>query len=328
MKKNLLLYSLIVAVATIAVATGIFILQHDSANKGNLATTFPQKDQSGNPLSGTFEAVTPCDKAPKPLPQIPENAPCDHAVWKLGLYQNPDTHEPTTFAISARYGLSQPQTPKGHSNGGTMVETNGMWSVTFGIPGKKDAEIYRLKTEKGTISFIKVSDNLLHLLDQNDRLRVGNGGWSYTFSRSGDLLPLSGSFIAYESEPVKGSVYGVFIGRTPCAELVRQLHMTMPTDCSRIKWKITLYQDRNTLMPTTYAIRRVDVPDDTPRKLEGNWNVSQDALGTTVLQLDLKEYKTTLSFAKADNNILFFLDEEMNVRVGSDSLGYTLNREL
>lgn len=326
-------YKIIGLIAITTVVGGLLFWQQGllpwslTKNADDIDVIFPPKDGAGNPISGVFEATTPCDTNPKPLPQIPNDAPCDQLVWKLALYKSSKAQEASTYTLSGRYGLSQPNTPNQHIGGGTMIEIAGNWTVAHGTADKRDAELYHLNTEAGTISLIKVSDNILHLLDQENRLRVGNGAWSYSLHKTDTLLPLASKFTSYQEKPVAGAESGVFVGRTPCYPIAEQLNIPMPNDCSRIKWEVTLYQDSQTLTPTTYRIRRVDVPDDTTDFIEGSWKKLSHSSSMTIYQLDLKEYGTTLSFAKGDNNILFFLDEDMNLRVGNNLLSYTLSRK-
>jgi len=61
----------------------------------------------------------------------------------------------------------------------------GKWTIGKGIRSNSNAIVYRLhdiKTNK-TISFLKLNDNLLHLLDSDQRLMIGTAAWSYTLNR-------------------------------------------------------------------------------------------------------------------------------------------------
>jgi hypothetical protein len=62
---------------------------------------------------------------------------------------------------------------------------------------------------------------------------------------------------------------------------------------------------------------------------EGTWTVLRGT-GTrpdaVVYQLDPDKPRESLSFLKADDNILFFLDEGRNLMVGNGDFSYTLNR--
>jgi hypothetical protein len=131
-----------------------------------------------------FTASTPCSEGTRPLPAIPANAPCEFIQWNLTLYQNPKTFMPTTFELIYVFGLSQQGTP-GFINGGKKEEMQGQWSIVKGGASNPNAIIYQLtdnKTDK-TISFLKLSDNLLHLPDTDRRLMIGSAAFSYTLNR-------------------------------------------------------------------------------------------------------------------------------------------------
>ena len=61
-------------------------------------------------------------------------------------------------------------------------------------------------------------------------------------------------------------VFGIFVGRTPCRELVKQLQIQTP-DCMKLKWKLTLYQDASD-KPSTYHLARTGHRQSL---IEGKW---------------------------------------------------------
>ncbi|WP_157986674.1 hypothetical protein [Chitinophaga alhagiae] len=103
--------------------------------------------------------------------------------WKLVLYQDKDT----TFQLHCRYGLPQ-QGTTGLTGGGTTIELKGKWTVLKGAPSNPHAIIYQLHDSKTNriISLLKLSNNLLHLLDSDLHLMIGSAAWSYTFNRVGN----------------------------------------------------------------------------------------------------------------------------------------------
>ncbi|TKK69270.1 hypothetical protein FC093_08095 [Ilyomonas limi] len=133
---------------------------------------------------GVFVASTPCSEGTRPLPEIPVHADCELIRWNLTLYQNPKTFTPTTYKLRYTYGLAQQGTP-GFTGGGTTVEEQGVWKMVNGILSKPDAIIYRLTNNKTnqTIAFLKLSDDLLHLLDTDEHLMIGTAAWTYTLNR-------------------------------------------------------------------------------------------------------------------------------------------------
>ncbi len=143
--------------------------------------------QESSSVLGIFVASTPCSQGTRPLPGIPVNADCELVKWNLTLYQDGSEKTPTTYKLHCLYGLPK-QGTKGFIGGGKKVEMEGKWTIIKGLATNPNAIVYRLndnKTNK-TISFLKLNDNLLHLLDGDQHLMIGNAAWSYTLNRIGD----------------------------------------------------------------------------------------------------------------------------------------------
>jgi hypothetical protein len=70
--------------------------------------------------------------------------------------------------------------------GGKIVELEGKWKIVKGTASKCQAIIYQLLDNKTnhTISFLKLNDDLLHLLDSDQRLMIGSAAWSYTLNKT------------------------------------------------------------------------------------------------------------------------------------------------
>lgn len=128
-----------------------------------------------------FIASTPCDHIPRTMLSIPAQAACEFIKWNLTLERDPRNQAPTSYRLSYTYGMSKPST-KEFLDGGTSAVKEGKWTVLKG-PGNR--ETYRLNpdTPETAISFSKLNDNLLHLLDPQGKLMIGHAGWSYTLNR-------------------------------------------------------------------------------------------------------------------------------------------------
>lgn len=127
------------------------------------------------------------------------------------------------------------------------------------------------------------------------------------------------------SQPAKktNALVGVFDGRTPCQELAKQLDEKITAACIKIKWRLTLYKDSATGDPTTYELIGFAYQKGNPRT--GQWHIIKENPATTIYQID-QTGKKPLLFLKADDNILFFLDENKKIMVGNRDFSYTLNR--
>jgi hypothetical protein len=143
---------------------------------------YPKISSETEILVGT----TPCGKMIRPLHKIPLQIDCALVEWKLTFYKDPVSGKPTTYKIFSinRFGV---KVTNMYSEPGTKFETEGKWSIVRGTKTYPNAIIYRLNpgNSKTSIDFLKLSDNLFHILDHDGNLMVGNPFWSYTLSRTG-----------------------------------------------------------------------------------------------------------------------------------------------
>jgi hypothetical protein len=123
--------------------------------------------------------------------------------------------------------------------------------------------------------------------------------------------------------PEGPSVYGVFVGRTACQELITELSMPKSEECAKRKMGFTLYQDPVTHEPTTYELRGLGKWSGT-----GKWRIVRGTASNpdaTVFQL-LLDANTSLNLLKEDDNVLFVLDRSKAFLVGNAKYSYTMNR--
>lgn len=152
-----------------------------------VTTSCSQKNTPGNSsVLGTFVASTPCSEGTRPLPGIPVDADCALIHWKLTLYKDEVKDAPATYTLHCRYGLPR-QGTTGFIGGGKTLELEGPVTMVKGTSTNPNTIVYRLKDTKTnkTISFVKPTGDLLHLLDSDDRLMIGSAAWSYTLNRTG-----------------------------------------------------------------------------------------------------------------------------------------------
>jgi hypothetical protein len=119
------------------------------------------------------------------------------------------------------------------------------------------------------------------------------------------------------------SVYGVFAGRTPCQEFMREVKLNTKPECLKRKMGVTLYQNPVTREPTTYETFGMD-----KRTGKGKWHIIKGRPGdpqATVFKLDL-DVDNFLFLLKGDDNVLFILDRNKHFLVGNASFSYTFNR--
>jgi hypothetical protein len=107
---------------------------------------------------------------------------------------------------------------------------------------------------------------------------------------------------------------------------VKLLRVEGREECIKIKWQLILFQDPVTRAPTTYALGGFAWRN--PPKI-GKWAFTRGTTedpNATVIKLDPEISAGFLSFMKADENILLFLDQKGELMVGNQDFSFTLNR--
>jgi hypothetical protein len=287
---------------------------------------------AGSGISGVFEGITPCSEFTKPVPQI--TSPCEQMIWKLTLYQDPDRLTPTTYELHSAYGFPKQNTP-GLTESATRIDMDGKWAIVKGAKTDPDAVVYQLNPDhqQAAVYFLRLDENILHVLDRDRSMMVGNAAWSYTLNRTDARLDRSEAAhplfqeTTVPSEHHGSSMLGVFDGRVPCHEIALEFAgISAEPDCVKIKWRLTLSQDPNTGAPTTYRLQ------GTRTTREGKWTIvrgTQADPEAIVYKLDLGRPQAaghSVYFLRADDNHLMLLDREGNLLVGTALWSYTLSR--
>jgi hypothetical protein len=103
-------------------------------------------------------------------------------------------------------------------------------------------------------------------------------------------------------------------------------------DCFKLKWLLELRRDPQTGVATTYKLRGTLYRNDsteTEHPREGKWKIikgTRSDPNAIVYQLDAFGSDGPIHLLKADDGILFFLDNNGRVLVGDKDFSYTLNR--
>jgi hypothetical protein len=275
---------------------------------------------------GVFAGSSPCTESIRPVLQIPSGLDAHLIEWKLTLFKDPATGAPTDYQLDYRYGLTIPNRP-GLGPAAQGRQLRGRWRIGRGTKERPDAVVYELD---GSVSLLKVSDGVLHVLNGDRSLMVGTGGWSYTLNR-GDASetrvdPLRANGGPDQSRTVSPvstgpTVFGVFEGRTPCQGIAHELKIAAWDGCAKVKWRVTLYQDPATRKPTTYKVE-----SSLHRSgREGSWTI-QDFNGAVVYTLAPAGTEAPLSLLRGDANVLFFTDQNRRPLTAHAEFSYTLNR--
>jgi len=291
-----------------------------------------QSVSPGNPsVFGVFAGSSPSSEAIRALLQIPADAPSDLIQWRLTLYQDPKNLAPASYQLHCDYGL----VTQGRPGLGSRIKTldrQGRWTTGKGTRSNPDAIVFELD---GAVSLLQVDRNLLHVLERDRSLMIGTGGWSYTLNRTeaaetpvDPSLAAAAPGMSYTISPVATcpSVLGVFEGRSPCQGIARQLKHAEDAGCMKAKWRVTLYQNPETLAPTTC---KVEGSLYRRGAREGKWSVirgTETDPNAIVYRLDPTNTEPALFLLKGDDNVLFFLDQNRRPLVGHADFSYTLNR--
>lgn len=128
-----------------------------------------------------FVGSTPCSQGTRPLPGIPRNRGCELIKWELLLSGGPYGGN---YSLICTYGMPK-QGTRGFIDGGYQLRREGKWTISKGTTPNSSASIYRLDPDKPSesITFLRLNENLIHLLDDHQRLMIGTGAWSYTLSK-------------------------------------------------------------------------------------------------------------------------------------------------
>ncbi len=289
-----------------------------------LLTNSCSEASTANALSSKTILVgsTPGNSLIKSLLTISPDKQVDFIRWDLTLSKT-ENHS-KTYVLNIVFGEGQPNT-RGFKGGGEKLSLEGTYTVSKGQKG----DIYELKNEKtlNTISLIKLNDNLFHLLTPDNKLMVGNGGWSYTLNRK-DSLTNSSTVLPSRitSLPDDTTRQVIFEGRTPCFDFARQYNLQVGNDCHKLKWKLTLFRDSKTNNPTTYTLQTTL---NRPNIIEGKWTIIKGTKTNSeaiIYQLDPDKPNESISFWVGDENVLFFLDKENQLFTGNSDFSFTLNR--
>jgi hypothetical protein len=223
-----------------------------------------------------------------------------------------------------------------HLDAGRELTVSGTWSSSLGAGAHKGRTIYTLTTGGRSLRLALFESGVAQMLTADSRLMVGNAGWSYTLNpRERSVARAPRQMEALEAGAgAEASVYrglaGDFEGRTPCQEISKVLNLAVDAGCTKLKWGLKLFEDPATGRPANYELggtvyRDGELQRATPRT--GKWSVLRDrSSGALIYRLERDEAGNYMLLMRADENVLFFLDQEGNALVGNRSFSYTLNR--
>jgi hypothetical protein len=129
-----------------------------------------------------FVGSTPCGQMIRPMQHIAANADCALVRWELTLSKDPLTQQPTTYRLTTVSHHTNPDNT--YSKQGNKNEITGKWSIVKGTGKNARFMIFQLDTGNTLLRFVKLSNDLIHLLDENDNYMTGDPFQSYTLYRN------------------------------------------------------------------------------------------------------------------------------------------------
>jgi hypothetical protein len=256
----------------------------------------------GSGKEKTYTGSTPADNVIRSFLGIPFSDSVDFIRWKLTIRDN-------DYDLQCNYGIGKNNT-NGFINGGKKIELKGAL--------KKDNKYYQFQNGDKILQVVELNTDLLHLLNEDKNLLVGNGGWSYTLNNI--TASVSGQVnLTAQQTVLKDSM--AFEGRTPC----KVPGIIAPgKECYKLKWYIVFYANAKKNEPGSYKI--FGTPWRQKDGRTGNWKIITGKNGRIIYQLNDDSGNGFLYLLKLDENILVFTDADGKLLVGDEDFSYTLNR--
>ena len=156
----------VLAIAVV-MASGCLLLLASCGPHRPTAVTFdppyPERNARGDPIRAVYEGRIPCAMAQ-----------CQKLKVQLVLYETPQEHTPSTYWL----GIVG-------TRGNERVVTRGAYTMRRGVDTYPEALVYELdaQTASDLRYFWRVNADILLLLDEHGRPKVGNAAWGYMLSR-------------------------------------------------------------------------------------------------------------------------------------------------
>ncbi|HET6768054.1 MAG TPA: hypothetical protein VFH08_11665 [Chitinophagaceae bacterium] len=249
-----------------------------------------------------YTASTPAGSMVRTFLGISLSDSVDFIRWRLSLTD-------VMYKLECNYGIGRPNTNGFVKDGKKVVLTGAV---------KRQENIYILQNKNAGLRLAELNANLLHILNEDNRLLIGNGGWSYTINR---IDPSINDKSTISAKQVVVSDSAVFEGRTPCG--VPGI-IERGKECYKLKWLIVLYGNAAKNEPTSYKI--IGTPYRAEGGRRGNWTITSGRNGQISYHLIDEKGKPFIHLLKLDEGVLVFTDAKGNLLVGDLDFSYTLNR--
>jgi|KBSSwiS6_1023812.scaffolds.fasta_scaffold13258_2 hypothetical protein len=249
-----------------------------------------------NSKNRAYTASTPASPLVKTFLGIPLTDSIDFIRWNLTL-------DDDKYSIDCNYGIGKPNT-NGFYNGGKKVSFSGQL--------KKEKNTYLLQNGDHILKLAELNNNLLHVLNSDNSLLVGGGGWSYALN---SLSPVLTDQVNINAKRTVLADSIAFVGRTPCGIP----NIPKSAQCYKLKWSLVLYSNN------TYKLRGTAWEKEGGKRAD--WKIVEGKDGRIIYQLNDDKGNPYIHLLKLDEGVVIFTDEKGNLLVGDHDFSYTLNRK-
>jgi len=255
-----------------------------------------------NSKEANYTASTPADPLVRKFLGISLTDSIDFIRWKLSLTDK-------KYFLECSYGIGKPN-------------TNGFYDekkvVLSGIV-KRENNNYILENGSHILKLAELNANLLHIVNNDNTLLRGGGGWSYALNNMAPSATNQFNILTKQQIVLKDSI--AFEGRTPCGVpgIIEPGKL-----CYKLKWYLVLYGNKKN-EPATFRILGTPYRRDEGGK-RGNWSVTTSIDGRIIYRLNDKNEKPFIYLLQLDPGVLIFTDASGNLLVGDHDFSYTLNR--
>jgi hypothetical protein len=126
-----------------------------------------------------YSGTSPCAGSARAFLQIPSTEKCDWVKWKLSLFNEMLSNGTSKFSLDREH-IFFIDNSTSESKGKITIE--GTWKLTKGTKSNSEAQVCQLQSGQKYLSLVKLDNNLLHLLEADKSLMIGDGGQSFTLS--------------------------------------------------------------------------------------------------------------------------------------------------
>ncbi len=129
-----------------------------------------------------FAGSTPCNSSVSTALKIPSSDTCVFMKWELDMFNKND--KDSSFKLLISYGDFQPNTMF-FLGGGKSMDITGKLRTTYITRNSTKYKIYHLAGDKNEseLLFIKLDNNILHLIDSNMDFIKGDPSFAFVLNR-------------------------------------------------------------------------------------------------------------------------------------------------